>query len=748
MNPNPHDTQLARLLHTRGRVPLDALTQHLGLVRAARAGQPNATLAGSLVGGGFLSEPEAAAYVHELEIWLEGSVVQGAVEPAQSPTASATEDQTRPPGPRTEGEAPPTSGDALVWSGEGAGWRPGARIGPYLLGQKLGQGGMGVVFKAQKVETGEVHAIKGLSLDSGEVMLQRFEREVEAQSRVDRHANVVRVHAAGESCGYRYLAMDLAVGGDLQQRLRRTRLTQTESARLVLDLACGLAHVHACGILHRDLKPANVLFDSEGTPKLVDFGLAGLRSGTSSLTRTGDMLGTPTYMAPEQALGDFSKVDERADVYALGVILYECLCGSPPFVGKTVMQVMTLVVSEPAPSLRSHDPTIDPKLEAIVMAALVKEPDERIPTAAEFANRLAEWLVASEAGEGSRGGSKLHLALGVVALVSALALAGALAAGGSPARSGSTPTPASSAVARPTATPTPTPATTSAGSPWDVRAGQRFRLEIRVRSHSEVLLSRKVHSSKQRIRVEARGGVLSVSGGKALLEFEVLDTSSFLGGVGSAEDRSNYLERWKGAKFRALFDAATGAPLQVSKNDLPQGAFNFTPEAYFFAEMGSQPFLLRLLDACFHFFPDAKRAHGETWALDGEPVTFLESVVKDRVPALASFLGDEKVRGRWDGRKSPLELSRGVRMVRATPEGGLAWGREGRGGLPRPAAAGRNARGFATLERGWVKRGEVHEALWIPYSPEGGGAVQFEVEMHVTRSVKLTLDPEKAPRGE
>ena len=425
MHPNPLDTQLARLLHARGRLPLDALTQHLNQVRASRANQPDASLAGSLVGGGLLSEPEAAAFVQELTAWLHtsSSAVDARAHLPSQPDSprQASADLTRAPGLALSSE--------LAWSGEGAGWRTGSRIGPYLLGDKLGQGGMGVVFKAQRVETGEVHALKGLSLEADEVLLRRFEREVEAQSKVDRHPNVVRVHAAGESAGYRYLAMDLAPGGDLQQRLRGQRYSQREAASLVLDLARGLAHVHACGILHRDLKPANVLFDSEGTAKLVDFGLAGLRSGSSALTKTGDMLGTPSYMAPEQALGDFNKVDSRADVYALGAILHECLTGDPPFVGSTVMEVLSLVITAPAPPLRDRVPSIDPALEKICLAALAKEPDQRTPSAAEFANALADWLVSQEDDHRAKSKRPLWIAL-TLALLTVACVAEASPASG------------------------------------------------------------------------------------------------------------------------------------------------------------------------------------------------------------------------------------------------------------------------------------------------------------------------------
>src|SRR5690606_8660426 len=153
-----------------------------------------------------------------------------------------------------------------------------------------------------------------------------FRREGRAQAAADAHPNVVRVHASEEQDGVLYLAMDLAAGGDLARRIARGPLPPPEAARLVRDLARGLAPVPAAGVLHRDIKPENVLFDEQGTPKLVDFGLAHV-AGEATLTRSNAFLGTPAAMAPEQAAGTPREVDERTDVYGLGVVLYQCLTG-------------------------------------------------------------------------------------------------------------------------------------------------------------------------------------------------------------------------------------------------------------------------------------------------------------------------------------------------------------------------------------------------------------------------------------
>lgn len=195
---------------------------------------------------------------------------------------------------------PPTRLDASS-DAELPGWSPGARVGEHVLEERLGSGGMGVVFAARHVTTSALHVIKVLTADAPDLRA-RFQREAEALSRVDGHPHVARVHAAGEHRGRPYLVMEHLAGGDLAERLRRGPLPPAEAVRVILAVCDGLAHVHARGVLHRDLKPGNVLFDERGCPKLADFGLArGARD--DALTRTGEVVGTPSYMAPEQADG-------------------------------------------------------------------------------------------------------------------------------------------------------------------------------------------------------------------------------------------------------------------------------------------------------------------------------------------------------------------------------------------------------------------------------------------------------------
>jgi serine/threonine-protein kinase len=257
-------------------------------------------------------------------------------------------------------------------------------IGGYTLLEKLGEGGMGAVWLALDPRTGARRALKVLTTTDPELRL-RFAREGEAMARVDGHANLLRVHSAGEDRGRAYLIMDVAAGGTLAQRLRDGRLPPEEVVALGRTLAGALAHVHARGVLHRDLKPSNVLFDEAGAPKLADFGLA-RPVDHSSLTASGTILGTPAYMAPEQA--DGRTVDARADVYALGAVLYHATTGRPPHAGGTAMAVLAKVLTTDPPTPRSLVPGLPPALDGVLRRAMARDPAARFQTAAALAEAL------------------------------------------------------------------------------------------------------------------------------------------------------------------------------------------------------------------------------------------------------------------------------------------------------------------------------------------------------------------------
>ena len=298
----------------------------------------------------------------------------------------------------------------------------GRRLGDYVLEERLGAGGMGEVYRARQLETGALRALKLISLDAGDDLVSRFEREAEALARVA-HPRVVPVHGFFRAEGALALVLALCPGGDLEQRLQRGGpLPPDEAARLLLGLARGVAAAHALGVLHRDLKPANVLFGEDGGPRLSDFGLAKVVDRTS-LTATGEVLGTPCYMAPEQALGE--PVDERTDVYGLGGILYAALCARPPFEPGPPLLVLDQVVrlAPPAPSLRA--PGVPAALDALCARALAKDPQQRPASAQELAELLEAHLAGRASGaRRGRGAAALLVGLGAAALAWAGSLAG------------------------------------------------------------------------------------------------------------------------------------------------------------------------------------------------------------------------------------------------------------------------------------------------------------------------------------
>jgi hypothetical protein len=287
------------------------------------------------------------------------------------------------------------------------------RVGPYALQDEIGRGGMGAVYRATHVTTGAVHAVKVVTPGAPEDAL-RFLREAEAMARVEGHPHVLRVHASGQEQGRLWLAMEWAPGGSLAARLASGPLPVDALAPLGRALALGLAHVHARGVLHRDLKPENVLFDAEGAPKLADFGVARVEDARS-LTQTGAMVGTPMYMAPEQALAA-PGIDERADVYGLGAILYHAATGQPPFANGPLMAVLDAVIRTAPADPRRLRPELPAWLARELLRALAKSPADRHPSALALAAALA-------AGSTSRGRARLFVGGALVVAAAAVGLA-------------------------------------------------------------------------------------------------------------------------------------------------------------------------------------------------------------------------------------------------------------------------------------------------------------------------------------
>jgi serine/threonine-protein kinase len=267
------------------------------------------------------------------------------------------------------------------------------RIPGYEVEGQLGRGGMGVVFRARHLRLNRIVALKMALADANASPQERerFQREAEAVAAL-RHANIVQIHDVGDADGRPYFTMEYVEGGSLAQKLAGTSQPARQAAALLATLAHAVQAAHQSGIVHRDLKPANVLLTADGTPKISDFGLARRLDGESGLTRTGATLGTPLYMAPEQARGKTDMVGPAADLYALGTILYECLTGQPPFRAETAVATLYQVAfQDPVPPSRLNA-KVPRDLETICLKCLEKEPSRRYDSAAALAEDLDRFL--------------------------------------------------------------------------------------------------------------------------------------------------------------------------------------------------------------------------------------------------------------------------------------------------------------------------------------------------------------------
>jgi serine/threonine-protein kinase len=267
------------------------------------------------------------------------------------------------------------------------------QIPGYEVEDVLGRGGMGVVFRARHLRLGRLVALKMTLAGSyaSAHQRERFRREAEAVAAL-RHANIVQVYDVGDWAGRPYFTLELLDGGSLAQRLTGTPQPASQAAALLAILADAMHAAHQGGIVHRDLKPANILFTLEGTPKVTDFGLARRLESGPRLTLSGDLVGTPSYMAPEQARGQSRAVGPAVDVYALGAILYELLTGRPPFRAETPAEtILQVVEQEPVPPawLNAKVPR---DLQTICLKCLQKEPLRRYPSAASLGADLRRFL--------------------------------------------------------------------------------------------------------------------------------------------------------------------------------------------------------------------------------------------------------------------------------------------------------------------------------------------------------------------
>ena len=272
-------------------------------------------------------------------------------------------------------------------------YSPCGSIGAYEILAELGRGGMGVVYKCRDADLDRVVAVKTIAAGQNATAEQRarFDAEARAVARLE-HPHIIAIHAVGHHDGVPYLSLEFAEGGSLSQRLSRGPMPCPAAGELIETVARAVHAAHQAGVIHRDLKPSNVLFAADGAPKVADFGLAKLLDDNSGRTLSGEPVGTPSYMSPEQADGRVGSIGPAADVYALGATLYHALSGRPPFLGQSAVETLSMVMSADAVPPRRLRPDIPRDLETICLRCLERLPSNRYESAAALAQDLRRFL--------------------------------------------------------------------------------------------------------------------------------------------------------------------------------------------------------------------------------------------------------------------------------------------------------------------------------------------------------------------
>ncbi|MGO9464961.1 MAG: protein kinase domain-containing protein [Isosphaeraceae bacterium] len=325
---------------------------------------------------------------------IDAAVTADRVEPIADPeasTAASLDNATDPVGPPSTA-GPPAGGDAQCIDGL-ARARPGAAFGEYELLRRLGSGGMGVVFEARQKRLNRIVALKMIKAGSlaDERHIRLFRSEAEAVAALD-HPRIVPILDSGEHEGMLYYSMKRVDGQDLGCLLASFRDRPAAIARLVARVAEAIAHAHERGVLHRDIKPSNILVDEQGEPHVIDFGLAMRMDAAASESSSGNPVGTPGYMSPEQARGRREAITTATDIYGLGTLLYALLTGRPPFSGSSAVEILHHVIDDEPPRPRDRNPHVDRDLEIICLKCLSKAPKDRYASASELADDLNRWL--------------------------------------------------------------------------------------------------------------------------------------------------------------------------------------------------------------------------------------------------------------------------------------------------------------------------------------------------------------------